>query len=127
VWKTCWLPSLKFKYLLKSFFKFHCFLIPRPFHVLHCWNSLLESVCFPPTSLWFANTLIWIVSTCRASRSSLWWDRPSTQFTNANVRHLTALGRHFTAALDPAIEDAAVVGLPHEDDGERLLAFVVLS
>lgn len=27
----------------------------------------------------------------------------------------------------PAIEDVAVVGLPHEDDGERPLAFVVLS
>jgi acyl-coenzyme A synthetase/AMP-(fatty) acid ligase len=27
----------------------------------------------------------------------------------------------------PAIEDVAVVGLPHDDDGERPLAFVVLS
>lgn len=27
----------------------------------------------------------------------------------------------------PAIEDVAVVGLPDEDDGERPLAFVVLS
>jgi acyl-CoA synthetase (AMP-forming)/AMP-acid ligase II len=27
----------------------------------------------------------------------------------------------------PAIEDVAVVGLPHDQDGERPLAFVVLS
>ena len=27
----------------------------------------------------------------------------------------------------PAIEDVAVVGLPQDDDGERPLAFVVLS
>ena len=27
----------------------------------------------------------------------------------------------------PAIEDVAVVGLPHDVDGERPLAFVVLS